>query len=124
MSTDNTEHVWYWYQRIHKDGTNYLGLINEDYDPPTTGGYNIDIYGWSHPVEVATDGDTLPFGAEFELGFMKGVASEILQQKTGRRNRDWDAEYKEAYMSANAARVNRSEQPIRVLPLDLRDDEC
>lgn len=121
MSTTNTDNKWYWYIR-QKETTGYIGIMNGEGAATTTASLNIDIWGYSAPTEITTDSDVLPIPPEFELGFIKGVASEIIQM-FGKSNNSFEAAYNKVIMKARAKQVNESQQPMVISPLDCRDDE-
>jgi hypothetical protein len=77
VSTTSTDYDYYWY--IRKKGTRYyLGLVNENGDAIATASLDIDIYYDEIPDELDDQADTLPIPLQFEWGFIKGVAAELM----------------------------------------------
>jgi len=126
MSTTNTEYSWYYY--IRKKGTRYyLGLVNENGDE-VSGAYDIDIYYDEIPDDIDEQDDTFPIPVQFELGFIKGVAAELMAMSGKdaydvRLRNEYAREYAKTVSKAIHYQIEESDQPAVMRPLDLRDDD-
>jgi hypothetical protein len=99
----------------------YIGLIDENGDAIDTASRTIQIWGAKTPDEITDTTDTLPIPSEYELGFIKGCAYEYLQTH-GVTNKDYSDEYKAAIEGCTARQVKLSQQPMIILPYDMRQD--
>jgi len=127
VSTTSTDFDYYWYIR-KKGTTHYLGLVNQDGDAIATADLDIDIYYDEIPDDVDEQSDTLPIPIQFELGFLKGVAAEVMALSGKdvmdvRLRNEYMAEYERTKAKAIHHQINESQQPMQLRNLDLRDDD-
>ena len=125
MSTTNTDYDYLWY--IRKKGTRYyLGIVNESGDAIATADLDIVIYYDEIPDELDDQSDTMPIPLQFEWGFLKGVASEVMllaDKADVNLRRELQAEYERTIYEAIHYQIEESAQPTIIKPLDLRDDD-
>ena len=126
MATTNTEFSYYYY--IRKKGTQYyLGLVNDDGDAVASA-QDIVIYYNEIPDDVDDQDDTLPIPIQFELGFLKGVAAEVMSMSGKdaydvRLRNEYISEYNKTISDAIHYQIEEAGQPKVIRPLDLRDDD-
>jgi len=130
MST-NTDYVWYWYVR-KKGRRYYVGLVDENGAAPA-GTYDIEIYYDEIPDEITEQDDNLPIPKQFELGFAKGVAAELMAMSENKGTesaaikqmaliRNYEKAYNDTVDDAKGFQLKESQQPTTMKPFDLRDD--
>ena len=127
MSTTSTDFDWYYY--IRKKGTRYyIGLVNENGDDPS-GAYDIEIFYDEIPDDLDDQDATMPIPVQFELGFLKGVAAELMSMSNKdaidiRLRNEYMAEYEKTVAKSLHYQIDESAQPLIIKPLDLRDDDA
>ena len=127
MPTTNTDYDYYWY--VRKKGTRYyLGLVDQDGDAIGTSSLDIEIYYDEVPDELDDQDDTLPIPIQFEWGFLKGVAAELMAMSNSgaldlQLRREFQNEYEKTIREAIHYQIEESGQPTIMKPLDLRDDD-
>ena len=120
MSTTSTDSSWFWYFR--KKGKNgYLGIIDRSGDAPDTAGYDIEIWYDEIPDEITSGDDNLPIPVQFEHGFSMGCVYDLLRMH-GIRDESFRRDYEDAIEQATAWQNEEANQPIVIVPLDMRDD--
>lgn len=119
MGTTHTDVSWYWY--VRKRGRRYyLGLIDQNGDVPD-GAYDIVIRCDEIPDEITSDDDSLPIPELFEHGFAMGCVYEVLRMD-GKELPSYKQDYEEAIKEARGRQVEETQQPLVLMPLDMRDD--
>ncbi len=125
MATTNTAFDWYWY--IRKKGKRYyLGLVDNNGDDATAA-YDIEIFYDEVPDDLDEQDDVFPLPAQFELGFAKGIAAELMGM-SDKKELDivWMNKLERAYNKtvdeAIHFQIKETQQPIVIKPFDLRDD--
>ena len=126
MSTTNTDYEYYYY--IRKKGTRYyIGVVNNNGAAIGTSNLDIEIFYDEFPDEI-TDNDTLlPIPTQFELGFIKGIAAELMAMSSSdtldvHLKNQYIVEYQDCIRDAINYQIKESQQPAVINPFDLRED--
>ena len=129
MTTTNTSFSYFWY--IRKKGTRYyLGIVDNNGDAIATGSLDIDLYYDEIPDDLSSQDATMPIPVQFELGFIKGIAAELMSMSNVKSDpiniqlrNQYLREYEDTISEAIHYQIGESQQPLVQKPLDLRDDD-
>jgi len=123
MTTTNTSYGWYWYVR-KKGKRYYLGIVNDQGDAPASA-LTIAITTDNIPSEISSEDSEIPIPKQFELGFIKGCAAEILKMDTDPNVGKIDLfrnEYEQTKYKALHRQIKETNQPLILKPMDFNND--